>query len=292
MLEPKMNKTIAIASLMLSTAVFAPLQMTSAQTLPGHDHHHLMVGVDGRSKISFGTFAGLDNPNYNRLTLLFPHLESNPADNHFHGIGAYSYTGDVSNPTVIPTSTNNQIPEYWTNLPPISLIPGTGTFAGKLVNEIIEGNTEHNYTNLKIAPVGHLVDELDDPAIAYLFNSSNGAWQGSLGNATIAIELVKITPGLGVATASGQDLFTQVGDLFAIGSGDDFNFTPTFYATARGQHSATFRLVDVNTSNGYTPLPTSGTFMFNFQSTLEPSTYLSLITLGLMGFLSRFRTDT
>lgn len=290
-----MTKTIALASLIISTpitvaVVFAPYQTTKAQTLPGHDHHHLMLGIDGRSEISSGTYAGLANPNYNRLTLLFPHLESNIADNHFHAIGAYSYTGDVSNPTVISTNTNNQIPEYWTNLPPISLIPGTGIFEGKLVNEIVEGNTETNYTNLKIALVRDLVDELNDPAIEALFNSSNGAWPSSIGDATIALELVDITQGFSVATADGQDMFTGVGDLFTIGSGDDFRFTPTFYATTGGKHSATFRLVDVNSSSSYTPLSSSGTFRINFQSTSEPSTYLSLLALGLVGFLSKFNT--
>lgn len=108
----------------------------------------------------------------------------------------------------------------------------------------------------------------------------------------IALELVDITQGFGVATADGQNMFSQIGDFFTIGSGDDFEFTPTFYALKSGNHSATFRLVDVNTDNSHTPLPSSGTFTINFQSTPEPSTYLSLIALGLVGFLSRFGVNT
>lgn len=87
-------------------------------------------------------------------------------------------------------------------------------------------------------------------------------------------------------------MFTGIGDFFTIGSGDDFRFTPTFYATARGKHSATFRLVDVTTNSVHTFLPSSGTFTLNFQSTPEPSTYLSLIALGLVSFLSKFGAGT
>lgn len=60
-----MTKTLSIASLIFSisitiTAVFSPSHTTLAQVLPGHDHHHMMVGIDGRTQLSSGIYAGLD----------------------------------------------------------------------------------------------------------------------------------------------------------------------------------------------------------------------------------------
>ncbi len=284
-------KKIVSLSVSLPTAVaisqlnFSPVQASSLTD----ELHHFMVAIDGRETLSFGDYAGLANPNLSRLTMLYPHFAHDDEDvssSHFHSIGSYSYTGSVDSPTVIDTSTNNQIPEYWTDLPPINLVPGTGVFADSLVNEITPSSAE-NYNNLKITPIQILEDYLDDPAVNALYNSSDGAWTGSLGDAEIALELISITDGLNVATLDGTNLFDEVGDTYVIGQGDDFSFTPVFYTDQdanSGNYSVEFRLVDLQSSN---PLPESGRFQINFQvraqaqvSTPEPSAIISLISLG------------
>jgi hypothetical protein len=275
-------------SLTLLTVV-VPVQKSFAETTSARpDYEHYYIGLDGREFLTFGTYTGLANPNYNRLSFLFPHLEPDPTTNHFHAIGAYSYTGSLDNPTVIPTSTNNRIPEDWTGLSPIKLLPGTGVFANRLINR----RTDEEYTNWTIAPVQSLLNYTNDPAAEYLYNSSEGGWQGSLEDAEIALELVSIAPGLGVADSTGRDLFNSVGDRYVIDRGDDFSFLPTFYTSQSapaGLYSAEFRLVDVNSANNRTPLAPSGSFAVDFQveSVPESSTLFGLGLLGVLGLLSQ-----
>jgi hypothetical protein len=52
------------------------------------------VGIDGRHTLNAGTYSGLANPNYNRLTFLLGHSSVDaPTANHYHNKSAYSYTG-------------------------------------------------------------------------------------------------------------------------------------------------------------------------------------------------------
>ena len=63
---------------------------------------HYFVAVDSLETLTSGTYVGLPNPNYGRLTFLFAHPSvEDPSSSHFHAIGAYSYTGPVEAPTVI-----------------------------------------------------------------------------------------------------------------------------------------------------------------------------------------------
>jgi hypothetical protein len=63
-----------------------------------------------------------------RLTFLFDHGD------HFHGIGAYSYSGTAGTPVVHSTNANNRLPELSTRTNPanraIHLTAGSGAFAG------------------------------------------------------------------------------------------------------------------------------------------------------------------
>ncbi len=82
----------------LSLAALAALCVNAAQASDGlrwHEGIGFYVGVDGLASVTSGTFAGLANPNAGRLTFLFDH------GNHFHGIGAYSYTGTVTAPASV-----------------------------------------------------------------------------------------------------------------------------------------------------------------------------------------------
>ncbi|MCG5056898.1 MAG: PEP-CTERM sorting domain-containing protein [Limnoraphis sp. WC205] len=278
-----------------SVAVFTVItsgQVTQAQMSGGHaDHHHLMVGVDGLETFITGQFIGLPNPNYNRLSLLFPHQHEPVEISHFHAIGVYSYTSP-EDLTVLPTSTNNNLPEARFDLPPIPLFPAvTGVFSGKYISMKTD---EHMYSDLKTRPIAHLTDDLSDPYVNAIYNTGNGRWQGLLGEeTTIALELIEITPGLGVSNSEGEDLFDGVGDNYIIGTGDYFSFTPTFSVAKDAPndiYSATFRLLDVTSDSNHTAFLPSGTFTLNFKPVPEPSTLLGFAGLGLMMLASKFTT--
>jgi hypothetical protein len=114
-------------------------------------------------------------------------------------------------------------------------------------------------------------------------------------DASISIELVAVSPGLGIANEQGQDLFNAVGDTYLIGQGDHFSFTPIFYAspsTSDQNYSASFRLIDTNTSNNRTPWLSSGTFSINVQTSAvpEPSNFVgALAFVGMMGFFRFYK---
>lgn len=254
-----------------------------------HDYEHFYVGVDGFDVLQTGTYAGLENPNYDRLTFLSSHVEENPTTNHFHGIGAYSYSGSVDNPVINSTNSNNRIPEPYTAIPPLTLQPGTGIYTDRLVSM----PTGDEYSNLRIEPVASLQTE-DDPGAQYLFNSSSGRWNNPLGDATIGLELVSSSSGLNIADEAGTSILSQVGDVYTIDSGDDFAFTPTFWTNATapaGTYSATFRLQDLGSANDHVAFGESGTFSLDFQveAVPEPSTLLGLGAFSLIALIGKSR---
>lgn len=266
------------------SAVF--LGSTASLAQSHSSHHHIMVGIDGLPTLAGGTYKALANPNYGRLSLLFPHQHEPVNISHFHAIGIYSYTGEATNPTVVETSTNNRLPETRFNLSPIPLFPGSGVFAGKNISQKTDAQM---YSDLKIRPVAHLTDDLADPYVNAIYNTGNGRWKDLLGDeATIALQLIDITPGLTVTDASGINLFNAVNDTYVIGQGDWFAFTPVFSTDGNaplGTYSATFRFVDTNTANGRTPLLPSGTFSLDFQPVPESSTLPGIVLLGSLGLL-------
>ncbi len=268
---------------------FAPTQVAIAQTEPeyshehdqAHDYEHFFIGVDGLEDLRTDKYAGLENPNYNLLTFLFSHVEDDPTTNHFHGIGAYSYSGSVDNPTINSTSSNNRIPESYTGLPPLTLQPGTGIYADRLVSM----PTTEEYSNLEIEPVSFL-QNYDDLGADYLFNSSGGRWSSPLGDAVIGLELVEKRSGLNIANEAGMDILTQAGDIYTIGSDDNFAFTPTFWtdaSAAAGTYSATFQLRDLGIANNRSAFGESGTFSLDFQVTPVPEPS-PLLGLGVFGY--------
>ncbi|WP_414575129.1 all3515 family Zur-repressed PEP-CTERM protein [Anabaena sp. CCY 9402-a] len=259
---------LAVAPLVVSTAI-APAQ--------AHDDTEYYIGLDGLHILLSGTYAGLDNPNYNRLTFLSAHREANPASNHFHGIGTYSYLGAVDSPSINSTSANNRIPETYTGIPPLKLLPGTGIYSGRLISS----DTHEEYSNLNIQSITSLAGalEADDQ---YLFNSSGGRWQSSLTGATIGLQLLEISSGLNIANEAGENILNSLGDIYTLGGGDDFSFTPTFWTqktATPGTYSATFKLVDL--SDNYLE---SGTFSLDFrvEKVPEPSTTIALGFAGLL----------
>lgn len=286
-------KNAILVSLLGVSSFVVSEQVVVAQSTGHGSHHHLMLGWDNSQILTRGDYAGLANPNYGRLSLLFPHQHEPIESSGFHAIGAYSYTGLVSNPTVIPTSTNNHIPETRANFPLIPLFPDNGVFAGKWVSQATEENI---YSDLKTRPVHHLLEDIDEPYVTAIYNSGNGRWNSLLGDeATIALELISIIPGLKVADAQGNELFTSGNTVQVIGQGDDFAFTPKFFVDETApiaSYSATLRFLDVN-DNGRTPFLSSGTFTLDFRQSKipEPSTLLGIGMIGLFFLRSRQRQD-
>jgi hypothetical protein len=269
---------------------------------PGYDftsgsapYEHYYVGVDSRPTILTGTYAGLANPNLNRLTFLYSHVETNPADNHFHGIGAYSYTGSASAPVTVATNTNNQIPETGSGEPPLTLVPGTGVFSGRQISR----PSGSEYGNLLITPLAALssFNSTNDPGngAQLLFNSSANRWSGSLGSAVVALELLNLTPGLAITNPAGQQVLDSIGDTYTLGQGDNFAFRPVFSVADTaplGTYSATFRLRDLQANGAFAQ---SGTFSINVQNAQavpEPSAILGLVVVGGAVVVLRRRAQT
>jgi hypothetical protein len=249
-------------------------------------YNHYFVGVDGLATLSSGTYSGLANPNEGRLTYLFAHWDfAQPATNHYHGIGAYSYTGDPGAPTILGTNANNALPESYTGFGPLSLVEGSGAFAGRLVSGLGTTEQDHEYGDLQLFSTQVL-----DGSLAVgeqeMFDSSAGRWTGSLAGSILALELVSRTDGLFVSDGSAADVFSGPNSMFTIGNGDDLDWTPLFWvdaASAGGIYSATFRLVDLAGLH-----ESSGTFTFNFQTVPEPSVLILLASgLALLGTLRR-----
>ncbi len=252
------NLILSLAAAVTFGAAFSQAQMVN-----------LYVGIDGRQTLPSGTYAGKANPNGGRLTLLYAHYY--PYEqfhrNHYHPIGAYSYTGDSESPTVLDTSSGNAIPEVYTGLPGITLVPGTnGVWLGKLVSR----KTKDHYSDLRIRSVHSLCGFGLGSSEQAMFLSSGGTRTNEMPSAILALELVAKSAGLNIADTNGAPILEAVGDRQIIGSGDDYHFEylPVFWVpetAAPGDYQAEFHLVDVNTEGGRTPIPSSGRFFFKFR---------------------------
>lgn len=235
------------------------------------------IGVDSRTTIPTGTYAGLANPNYNRLTLLYNHGD------HYHSKGAYVYSGpNLGDSTAVVNSASNYLPEG--SAPPFALTPGSGAFAGLYVS----GQTpDVEGSSIRIGSVDALAGAPAGSDEAILFNSSGGRWTGSLAQAELAIELVDATAGLSILDASGQSLFGG-GTIYGLGlGGASLDFAPIFAADALGDYTASFRLIDLRTGGGFGE---SGVFEYRFTAVPEPSSViLAALGVGVLPILARKR---
>jgi hypothetical protein len=227
------------------------------------------VGRDGMQTFTSGIYSGLANPNLGRLTLLYSH------EDHFHGIGAYSYTGTPPAHTAQNTNTNNRLPESSTAQPPLSMTPGSGLYAGKLVTG--HDPAEH-YSNLDFRSIQDL-STYPNPSPEYtLFHSSTNRWNGPLTGAQIALELVSKSPELGIGTDTTLSALANPGDRLTLGPGDSLSELLTFWtdgnATPGTVYAAQFKLVDLTPSG----IAESGTFSFDVRAVPEPASW-SLIML-------------
>lgn len=241
------------------------------------------VGYDGLATIASDTYGGLPNPNSDRLTLLLDH------GNHFHGIGAYSYSGPAAARKVLSTSPNNRIPEISSREEPLSLAAGSGLYAGTLRTHI--DSSEYSY--LGIASIQSLEGHSSGSTEDVLFHSSSDRWSGQLDNTEIGLRLVESTPGLHIGTETTRDIYSH-GDLFTLGAGNSFEFKPIYWVdenAAAGVYSATFELLNMGANSAFQD---SGTFQFDFavSPVPEPSSYAMLVAgLFVLTWTARRRTQ-
>jgi len=239
------------------------------------------VGVDGRTTVPSGGYAGLPEANAARLTLLFDHGD------HFHGIGTYSYAGPAPHPALVDTNTNNRIPETFSGESPLSLTIGSGLYAGRLRSSV--GVSEYSF--LGMASIQTLAGFASGSAEDILFNSGGGRWAGSLADVSVGLKLVSATPGLTVGTESVANLFSA-SDTILLGAGNTFEFKPVYSVdgtAATGMYSAEFQLVNLNPLSD---IEDSGRFYFDFAVATapvpEPQTYaMMLCGLGMLGWSLR-----
>lgn len=238
------------------------------------------VGLDSLTTIASGTYAGLSNPNHNRLTFLYAHVfPDTPASNHYHSKGIYRYTGDNLGEGLTATeiSPTNYLPEG--TLPPLDLsFSSGGLHDGKLVSA---GQSGNSFSSLTIEDTGALSGFAPGSGEDVLFNSSTGRWNGALTGADVHLQLVSLSAGLNVGSATTLNLFVNPGDELHLD--ESFSFTPLFWTNADaapGLYTAQFKLTDESGTFG-----DSGTFEFRFNVVPEPSSAL----LGAFGALALLR---
>lgn len=248
-----------------------------AEALGGSEY---FVGRDRRETLNSGVYSGLANPNFGRLTMLWNDID------HFHSIGAYSYSGPVESPTVISTNANNRIPEIHSLQPPLPLALGSGALYGdKLVNQHEPGLT---YSAIGLLAIDALYGNASGSPEDILLNSSAGRWSGSVGGTTVAIELISISNGLNVGDADTLDLF-ETNSVYSLGAGAAIDFAPVFWTlsnAAPDTYSATFRFLDVGPAG---VLSAGGTFSFDFTPAPVPLPAAGWLLMGALAPLLRAR---
>lgn len=297
-----MTKTITIFAVL--GCVSATLSIAAATAnAQSSDLALYYIGIDNNDMITRGDFTGLANPNHNRVTMLFNHVNLETVESsHYHPIGNYEYTGDITAPTVATTNGNNRLPETYTGLSlALGEAPAGSAYEGMLVSGMGSSDADVAYGDLEIRKNTTIPDlnnygSLDEAgtdtlgnAAYYMYARETQDFTLSLDGLDLEMELTALTPGLAVGDATGNTLMDQVGDAVPLFSGSD-SFTPTFFTAADaapGVYSASFQLND----NSGTYM-SSGAFHFDLTVVPEPGS-MSVTLLGICGvslMLRRKRT--
>ncbi|HMP16691.1 MAG TPA: all3515 family Zur-repressed PEP-CTERM protein [Gemmatales bacterium] len=254
------------------------------------------IGRDSLQILPTGPYAGLPNPNFNRITFLYAHTYTdNPSSNHYHSKGTYSYTGpNLGNDTAVnPFNPSNFLPEG--ARPPLKLGEGSGVFAGKHISGLTPGVA---FSNLEMRSVDSLSSAAPGSPENILFVSSNNRWSGLMTDTNLHLRVISLSNGLSIADSAGNTILAAAGDTFDLGSGSSLNFTPIFVADPNiapiGTNlSARLSVFDSGTGNNGNPWLDGGEFVFNFQvaSVPEPGSIalcsLALVTGGIVAWRQR-----
>lgn len=248
----KHSRTLAVAASLAATFVST---LSARAEISG-----FYVGIDSRATLASGVYVGQLNPNFNRLTFLYPHaFPSTPGNNHYHGISTYVYVGPAGSPTIVNTNTGGwRIPEVYTGQAPLTLVSATnGLYLGKLIS----ATTLEHYSTIRLRSVHTLTTNITaGPATNYygygsgewfMFNSSGGLRTQSMAGAAIALELVSLTPGLHLGDAASTDIATNAGDRVTLGGGNNFIWNPVLWTETNavpGTYDFKFKLVDMANS--------------------------------------------
>jgi hypothetical protein len=220
----------------------------------------IFIGVDGTEKYASGAYAGLANPNFKRLTLLYAHQYSDsPESSHYHSKGLFYYSGEATAPKV--ENSGGTLPEGEGSF--LKLLPGQGALSDYLVS----GQEKVHFANLTFRPV------------AWLNRSGAKEWEtatyksgprfvGSLDKAKVALEVVSLSEGLVVMNGKGSVVADSSGDRIEVGT-KNFAFKPIIgvkKGAKPGPYTAEFRLHDLSGN-----FKDSGAFQIRFQVPTEGS---------------------
>lgn len=254
---------------LMATLALAGVSVMRAETL------NTYIGIDSRATLVSGVYVGQPNPNFGRLTFLHAHwYESTFANNHYHGIGTYSYSGPAGSPTINNTSSGNRIPEVYTALPPLTLLTATAAhplYAGRLMSL----RSEEHYSDMRLRPTFDLKQYPTNSAEYFMFASSAGTRTNSLAGVAVALELVSKTAGLAIGNPTNVNLLNNPGDRMTLGEGDSWEALPLFSVAgdaAAGTYTASLKLVDLNAVD-YTTNQ-SGVFHLDFR--VQPAPTLTI----------------
>lgn len=275
--EPMKNETMtpyfARSTVALAAAGFLLTALKSDAALFSY-----YIAVDGQQTIPTGAYAGLPNPNANRLTLLYAHPEAD----HYHAKAVYRYQpGSPVGSPVIEVNPANYLPEGTRS--PLAMTAGSGIYSGKSV--VLE-DTSDGYSLIDFRDTDDLAGFAPGTAEHTMFNSSSGRWTGSIAGADVHLVLVWKTEGLNIGSDSSLSIgLNQPNNEYHLS--DDVNFSPVFWTeqdAVPGVYVAQFKLVDEEGLFG-----DSGTFEFRFNVVPEPSSALLAAGAAALGLLRRRR---
>ncbi len=231
-----------------------------------------VIGIDNLPTLSGGVYDGLPNPNYGRLSFLYAHhFDTSFENNHYHGIGIWTYSGPANAAVATNSNSGNRIPETYYQLPPLTLVGAPATlpaFAGRLVSI----RTDEHYSDRRLRPTSYFQQFPTNSSEWFSFRGNANRFTNSLAGTKPALELISKTPGLSIGVSTNASLLNNAGDRLVLGEGDSWEAWPLFSTAvdaAPGTYTVAFKLVDLNAANS--AATESGVFYLDFRVPEAPT---------------------